>query len=543
MRTVKSFYIILLVFIMNAVIVTDIAIPSQKQQNPKSISSFFPDFIPTYYKQVFPDQFSLWQTSQTQEENKVQFTNDQNEFISIQYTKSNRSIEEGILKTSFVRYAKELENKDGHIINIDAHFIQLLINKDKNFVRLITIYGTPKGVFNWEYKSKATNEKQRDMFINQLLLCIGKHRYEEAFSQGNVIMGFWGREIHQYAKLLSEIDSEKAITVYENHLKTTPFNYEAHFEYIKLSDKERLKTESAKAILKNAEQEHLLNEAAKFLGEQIPNISSFSVLEKNCGELQLILIPLPPCNPWLLEESAKAYEKITGISVKIQRLPEVWHLEAPGRIPYQRSLEKVVANFYSEINDFTGWDIEKFRNKLFRAAEKEGPYAVYSVKKLFEKIEQEIKKGKGQWEINPYLIWFQKALLPYRTNDIKTMYVGITEIDIYSGDTNFVFSLHDKWQKTPGTLLQASILSYARMLAESNGKYQSMKRLVERIAKELVPASLKSLSIPRSVDPTCPYSYADGLGRLDQKTFELSEYVKKAIQKYKSRQTVTECRF
>ena len=109
------------------------------------------------------------------------------------------------------------------------------------------------------------------------------------------------------------------------------------------------------------------------------------------------------------------------------------------------------------------------------------------------------------------------------------MYVGITEIDIFSGDANFIFSYHGAWKRS-----QASILSYAWMLAKSNKEYQSRKRLVGRIAKELVPASLKSLGIPRSIDPSCPYSYAGGVRRLDEKTFGLSEQVIEAIKKYKN---------
>jgi hypothetical protein len=64
--------------------------------------------------------------------------------------------------------------------------------------------------------------------------------------------------------------------------------------------------------------------------------------------------------------------------------------------------------------------------------------------------------------------------------------------------------------------------------------FDSRPRLVERMAKELVPASLKQLQIPRSTDPTCPYSYSSGLDRLDQKTLTLSDGVKQALEKLKN---------
>ncbi len=108
------------------------------------------------------------------------------------------------------------------------------------------------------------------------------------------------------------------------------------------------------------------------------------------------------------------------------------------------------------------------------------------------------------------------------------MVVGITELDIFSGNSNFVFSSYGGLQDSP-----VSVLSYAKMRAKLAGENQSRKRLTERAAKELVPACLKKLGIPRSIDPSCPYSYSSGLQRLDEKTLNLSDPVKQAIEKRK----------
>ena len=61
--------------------------------------------------------------------------------------------------------------------------------------------------------------------------------------------------------------------------------------------------------------------------------------------------------------------------------------------------------------------------------------------------------------------------------------------------------------------------------------HESRRRLVERIAKELVPVSLMQLGIPQSADPTCPHSYASGVERLDEKTLTLSDEVEEALEK------------
>lgn len=118
---------------------------------------------------------------------------------------------------------------------------------------------------------------------------------------------------------------------------------------------------------------------------------------------------------------------------------------------------------------------------------------------------------------------FSRILKRYRSGDARTMYVGITEANIYSGDNNYLFSYGGS---KPG----ASILSYSVMRAAAfSWTSPSKRRLIERIAKELVPASLKQLKIRRSTDPRDPYSYSSGLKRLDQKTFILSDHVKEAL--------------
>jgi hypothetical protein len=68
------------------------------------------------------------------------------------------------------------------------------------------------------------------------------------------------------------------------------------------------------------------------------------------------------------------------------------------------------------------------------------------------------------------------------------------------------------------------------MLAKTLGEpIPSRRRLTERLAKEMVPASFKALRIPRPTDPTDPYSYSSGVDRLDQKTLTLSPATRKAL--------------
>jgi hypothetical protein len=128
----------------------------------------------------------------------------------------------------------------------------------------------------------------------------------------------------------------------------------------------------------------------------------------------------------------------------------------------------------------------------------------------------------------PVLELFQ-TIQALRSNDRRTMYVGVTEADIYTGETNYVFT--SGWRQGE---LAAAISSYARMKsAASSEQYESRKRLIERIAKELVPATLQQLGIPRPIDPADPYSYSDGVDRVSQKTLTLSAPTRAALDRFR----------
>ena len=212
--------------------------------------------------------------------------------------------------------------------------------------------------------------------------------------------------------------------------------------------------------------------------------------------------------------------------MKIRRLREVWWFAAPDRVHRQRDIQRILITLRGGTIDFAGWDRERYASELLKATESEDALSRYQVKKLVSGLSE----FSGQFRVGPVLNWLSTRLEEYRSDDNRTMYVGITEANIYSGDSNFIFSSGIPEGSSP-----VSVLSYSVMLAETlQEAYQSKRRLIERIAKELVPASLKQLGIPRPLDPSDPYSYADGVIRLDQKTLVLSGPTKDALKAFRS---------
>jgi hypothetical protein len=207
-------------------------------------------------------------------------------------------------------------------------------------IQQIFVYILPSSVQIWAY---STLETESDLISPKFEMIRGftnRSRYAEAISAGNVSMGHWGEQIYDYAtQLFEQGNKTEALKVLKHLLATSPFNYEAHMTFIKnTSDTDQAKN-SASIVFKNAEDGGLIEQAAKYMGKDISDINSLPLLRRKEKGLQLILIPLSPCNPWLLEEAATTFQHITAVPVKIRRLKEDWAWVSEDRIANQRMIQ------------------------------------------------------------------------------------------------------------------------------------------------------------------------------------------------------------
>jgi hypothetical protein len=387
------------------------------------------------------------------------------------------------------------------------------------------VFKLPRSLLFWTYTARLHRNIDVDAYFERLKQMVNRQRYEAALPD-NVEMGRWDIQIRDYARsLLKQGKKAEALVVLKNLLATSPVDYEAHIDFTENTSDRAAAKNSATVVYENAESLELISKAAHFLGVKEQSLASVPPLEHGERGLQLILIPLQPSDPRLLEEAGQVYEKITNVPVKIRRLTEEWKFGSPDRISNQRSIQQTIIQHIGATPDFTGWPVERYGTELMKTVEGKDALAKYWMKDYVDKLGDR----QGQYRVDPYLTRFIGLLQKYRSDDARTMYVGVTEANIYAGDNNFVFSEFEL-QNDRG----ASILSYSVMLAKTlNEPYESRKRLAERMAKELVPASLKSLGIPRPADPTDPYSYSSGVDRLAQKTLALSAPTREALDKFR----------
>ena len=386
---------------------------------------------------------------------------------------------------------------------------------------LYVVYRTPRGAFFWRVGGLKPRQPERD-FGEAIRLHAGREQYTLALKEGNVAMGAWAESIYAYAQMLAERKDAKAESVYRNLLRCDSSNYPAHLEFARLSSDEKLREESLRIVLRDAEDVTLLKEASLLLGVATPRLDAYPVLSEKDAGFRAIFIPLPPCNLWMLEEVAEIYESMTTIPVCIRRLPGGWSFPPEKRSLRRRDLEEVAFHLLPDEPSVKSWSRMRLQKALMKAATEKEPELISYLEALFVQIE----KGEFQWNVSPLVAKLNSQVRKAIPADKYTMVVGVTGNDIYGDNTRFLFSLHG------GGRSPLSILSYSRMKALSD-ETQSRRRLVERCAKEMVPATLKTLYIPRSTDPACPYSYANGVQRMDEKTRVLSPGLMEEIARIK----------
>lgn len=487
--------------------------------------------LPTFLSEPYRTAFAIAETplsltthtTKDGVEHYLYTSTDNGLFLSVDHITADSPKQKAVM-SNIVRYlAQEIDSNSGAFINLAEHEMYANVY-NSGTKRHVFVYALPSGVQVWTFSGIHVEKMDSNAKFDLLLNLANRQRYLEADTQGNVSMGTWGTEIHKYARtLLKEGKKKEALTVLAKIVATSPYNFRAHLDIVLNTPDVKIAENSARVILRSAEDPALVAEAMKYLGVRPVSKESLAVLEKGEAGLQVVLIPLDPCDLSLLESAAKTYEKITGIPVKLRKLREPWIFASPERIPYQRWMQDNLIRMTGEKINFAGWSKDRYVNELMKASEEKGAITKYLVKDIIKKAEE----GSGQYFVDSYLDQFSKILKQYRSGDNKTMYVGVTGANIFSGDNNFLFSLYADWNGAP-----ASILSYHMMEAKNTSEvHESRNRLIERLAKELVPASLKTLGVPRSTDPTCPYSYSSGIQRLDEKTLQLSQPVQEALER------------
>ena len=483
-----------------------------------------PNFLPEYYKPALSinnvelDQISHTTTNLVKQ-SRYRNKDDSLELL-IEWIPCDSSQSENTFDYVLNYIETKAETLDGRYHVLEKNNAYAVI-KEQEMTHHFFIFRLQHGVLSWTYSMDEHIRFDENLF-DKISFLVNRQRYTEALNEGNVAFGKWEADCYAYAtELWHQNNSFEALSVFNKIITTYPYHYDAHLNFIKLTQSPSAATNSAKIVRANSEDQKQIKEAEDFLGIDSSSLNQLPFLEQGEKGLQVILIALPPCNIQLIKEAGEIYQRITDIPVKLCRLKEKWSWQKPERFKNKRIAEQLLVHNQRNNIDFTDWSKNQYIEALKDLEQESG----MRLRFLINKIILEMGDASGQYRVNHYLNNLCEILSKYRSSDKQTMYVGITENNIFSDNNNFIFSQG----RVSGASL-ASVLSYHMMQAHIlHEEYAFRPRLAERLAKEIVPASLKQLNIPRSSDPRCPYSYSSGINRLDEKTLTLSEPIKTAL--------------
>lgn len=493
-----------------------------------------PEFLPSYYAEALTaggqDMVFISQGEKDGIKRASYRRTDDKVVVNINWLPCVRSQCDGIFTQNFQRFDIRLTSDGGRfLVATPVHFAAE--RNSPSAREIIFMAQLPEAIVSWTRDSVVspgdTGDQDGDTtFIKAVESVLNRHRYEQARGLDNIAVGYWAPTIHRHAQdLLTRGRTAEAMSVLKRVIAWSPFNFEAQLEFAEHTSDAAAARDSAQTVWANAESQALIARAAKLLDKTPPNQASVPVLNGTHRGLRVVLVPLPPCDIRLVTQTARLFESSFDIPVVIARLPEPWRWSPPERLYQQVDMQRMIQQATPAVVDFSGWTRQRFAEELRAVASKGPALGQFQVEHYLD----ETADKPGQHDVDPHIERLIDALQPYRSDDRRTMFVGVTETDIYTGTANYVFSGGGSVNGN-----SASILSYNRMMAAMLGElYESRKRLVERLTKELVPAGLKLLDIPRPADPTDPYSYSNGVQRLNEKTLTLSEPTRKALDRFR----------
>lgn len=334
----------------------------------------------------------------------------------------------------------------------------------------------------------------------------------------------------------SEENTTEAVRLYEAGLRVDSWRFAYQLKLARLLHQ---LGDTAAAIEKTqtaylyAEDEDLINEAHVFLSELgIAHSDERDIGEAELGLLgEIVLVPIGKVNSRLLAESRQELEAKVGLrfSIADDRLE-------PGEMDRRyldQYLTKVVQHIQSTLS-------QEQLHTLFSAQQlSEVELEVPGAKRRFAEqfleqmaLPQQVQafheqlqrlEDQGQFDVGR-LISDLKERFPMVDEEPTGMnikgYLGVTEADIFSEETNFVFGTVER---------PYGVMSYHRFLARTNDEPPNRPRLRARFVKQALSSAFFILGIPRCTSPMCARAYPHSLTEHDQKGTELCLWCKEQL--------------
>lgn len=320
-------------------------------------------------------------------------------------------------------------------------------------------------------------------------------------------------------RLLAENQLEDAEKYIVKGLEHFPWNLKYQMVYAEMLSKkgqQKKAEEKAALVLKYAESDELIEWARKILRKS--PLAKFAGINTLPGtDYCVVLIPLQECDKWLIARIKDELSTTLRIPVFIQAI----NTKYP---PFSRDRRQAVINrlrkqLIEKMNDIQIADGMKNLG-LTKEDLKEDDNVMKLMNYLLRKSGAEaaefdafLKDSAGkdpQWDAEQLQATLFQAVDSYRRKNVG--YLGITSVDIYARDYNFLFG----WANTSG-----GIMSYRRFTADFNNDIPNQDRLIKRTFMQSLASVGHIYGIKRCTNPTCARAYPNSLAEHDAKDGKL----------------------
>lgn len=327
-------------------------------------------------------------------------------------------------------------------------------------------------------------------------------------------------------RLLAENQSETAEAYLVQGLAHYPWNLKyqmVHAELLAAKGDRPASEEKARLVLEHAEDTDLIAKAMKLLGQESqPAIPDIGIIPGT--DACVVLVPLQGCAEWLLVRVQKDLSEVLALPVHIQKIK----MEYPASSRDQRGclLNLARREILKNIDDaeiktamirlgITKDDLNvdgSLIKLLDFILKKSGSRAV-------EQFHSTLNDGIGknpQWDAMELQAALFNAIRPYYRKNV--VYLGITPVDIYTGNYNFLFA-------------KGLVISYHRLTAEFNEETPNQSRLTKRVLTQCLASSADFYQVPRCTNPTCAHAYPNSLKEHDAKNSTLCSVCRAGLPK------------
>lgn len=321
-------------------------------------------------------------------------------------------------------------------------------------------------------------------------------------------------------RLLQENQSDDALKYIGRGLQHYPWNLKYQMIYAELLAKKGELTKAhtkADLVLNHAETEELIEQARQLLSKDpLPRIPRISTLPgtNHC----VVLIPFQECEKWLILRIREELSSALDIPVHVQSIETRYppfsrdqrgHTLNRMRKRFLKGLDNPeLGTAMSELG-MSKSDLDTDNNVIKLTKHLLSNSGVEAIQQFDTFLADAVGKDP-QWNTDHLKATLVHAVKPCRREHVA--YLGITSVDIYSDDYNFLFGSANR---------TGGVMSYHRFKADFNGEIPNQGRLAKRTTMQCLSSIGHIYGVARCTDPTCARAYPNSLAEHDAKTGNL----------------------